>query len=85
MPSTQQQVTDIVNRVKVALSVAEEQEGVHLKVSGAKLEDDWLYIVVVPSRPGVRASEYANYMSKIERELREAGDDNVLLVPALEE
>lgn len=54
-------------------------------VTGSKLDEDWLYIVVVPSRPGVRASEYANYMSKIERELRAAGDDHVLLVPALED
>jgi len=41
--------------------------------------------VVVPSNPGVLASEYANFMSKIERELRAAGDDHVLLVPALED
>ncbi len=50
-----------------------------------KLDDEWLYIVVVPSKPGVRASEYANFMSKVERELRAAGDDNVLLVPALQD
>jgi hypothetical protein len=83
MPATQK-VTDIVNKVKQRL-VDGEQEGIYLKVTGHKLDDDWLYIVVVPSRPGVRASEYANYMSKVERELRAAGDDNVLLVPALED
>ena len=83
MPTTQK-VTDIVNKVKQRL-VDGEQEGIHLKVTGHKLDDDWLYIVVVPSKPGVRASEYANYMSKVERELRTAGDDNVLLVPALED
>jgi hypothetical protein len=38
---------------------------------------------VVPSKPSVRASKHASFMSKIERELRAAGDDNVLLVPAL--
>jgi hypothetical protein len=57
----------------------------HLKVSGEKLEDDWLSIVVVPTRPGIRASDHAQIMSKIERELRAQGDDNVLLVPALED
>jgi hypothetical protein len=41
--------------------------------------------VVVPSRPGVRALDHASVMSQIERELREQGDDNVLLVPALED
>jgi hypothetical protein len=84
MPTTQQEVTDIVNKVKKRLADG-EKDGVFLKVTGEKLDDDWLYIVVVPSKPGVRASEYANYMSKVERELRAAGDDNVLLVPALED
>lgn len=84
MPTTQQQAIDIVNKVRQRLADA-EHEGVFLKVSGDKLDDDWLYIVVVPSRPGVRASEYANYMSKVERELRAAGDENVLLVPALDD
>ncbi len=83
MPSTQQ-VDEIVEKVKKRLTEA-ERDGIYLKVTGQKLDDDWLYIVVVPSRAGVRAAEHARFMSKIERELREAGDDNVLLVPALEE
>jgi hypothetical protein len=81
MPTTQQ-VTDIVEKVKKRLSEA-EKEGIHLKVSGEKLDDDWLYIVVVPSQSGIRAADHASFMSKIERELRDAGDANVLLVPAL--
>jgi hypothetical protein len=84
MPTTQQQATDIVNEVRQRL-VDAEREGVYLKVTDEKLDDDWLYIVVVPSRAGVRASDYANYMSKVERELRAAGNDNVLLVPALDD
>ena len=84
MPTTEQQATDIVNEVRQRLADAEGQ-GVFLKVAGNKLDDDWLYIVVVPSRPGVRASEYANYMSKVERELRASGNENVLLVPALDD
>jgi hypothetical protein len=83
MPTTQH-VTDIVRKVRDRL-VEGEREGVHLKVVGEKLDDDWLYIVVVPSRAGVRASEYANFMSKIERELRAQGDDQVLLLPALDD
>lgn len=83
MPTTQQ-VTDIVEKVRKRLHEG-EREGIHLKVVSDKLDDDWLYIVVVPSKPGVRASEYANFMSKIERELRAQGDDQVLLVPALED
>ena len=81
MPTTQK-VSDIVAKVEKRLAEA-EQDGIYLKVSNKKLDDDWLYIVVVPSKSGVRASEHASFMSQIERELREAGDDNVLLVPAL--
>ncbi len=83
MPTTTQ-VTDIVQKVRDRLDDG-EKEGIHLKVVSEKLDDDWLYIVVVPSKTGVRASEYANFMSKIERELRAAGDDHVLLVPALQD
>jgi hypothetical protein len=60
-----------------------ERYGIHLKVAGEKLDDDWLYVVGEPLRPGVRASDHASFMSKIERELRADGDDNVLMVPAL--
>ena len=78
------QTSAIVDKVRRRLADG-EREGIHLKVTGDKLDDDWLYIVVVPSKPGVRASEYANFMSKIERELRADGHDNILLVPALDD
>lgn len=81
MPTTQQ-IDEILEKVKKRLAEA-EQNGIYLQVIDKKLDDGWLYIVVVPSRPGVRASDHASFMSKVERELRAAGDDNVLLVPAL--
>ncbi len=81
---TMDQTSAIVDKARRRLADG-EREGIHLKVTGDKLDDDWLYIVVVPSKPGVRASEYANFMSKIERELRADGHDNVLLVPALDD
>ncbi|RJP35784.1 MAG: hypothetical protein C4547_09030 [Phycisphaerales bacterium] len=81
MPTTTQQ-SDIVERVKSRLAEA-EADGVHLKVTGYKLDDEWLYIVVEPAQAGVRASDHAELMSRIERELRKDGIDQVLLVPAL--
>lgn len=81
---TMQQTSTIIDKVRARLKDG-EKDGIHLKTTGEKLDDDWLYIAVVPSKPGVRASEYANYMSKIERELRAQGDENVLLVPELED
>jgi hypothetical protein len=83
MPTTQQ-VTSIVDKVRKYLADA-ERDGIYLTVSSESLDDDWLYIVVVPSKPGGHASDHANLMSQIERKLRAQGDDRVLLVPALED
>lgn len=81
---TIEQTSAIVDKVRERLKDA-EREGVFLQVNGDKLDDDWLYIVVTPTRNGVRASEYANFMARIERELRQQGEDKVLLVPALQD
>jgi hypothetical protein len=81
---TMQQIDPIVKKVEQLLAQAETR-GIHLKVSGSKLDDDWLYIVVVPKQAGVRASDHAELMSQIERKLRADGDERVLLVPSLED
>lgn len=83
MPSTQE-VAGIVDKVRKRLAEA-ERDGIHLKVVSEKLDDDWLYVVVVPKTPGIRASDHARLMAQIERELRQQGDNNVLLVPALDD
>jgi len=81
---TQADVPGIVAEVRQRLDDVAKQ-GIHLKVVSEKLEDDWLYVVVTPSRPGVRALDHADTMSKIERELRQEGKSHVLLVPTLED
>jgi len=79
-----QQIDPIVKKIKQQLAQAEAR-GIHLKVSDSKLDDDWLYVVVVPTQAGVRASDHAQLMSEIERKLRADGDERVLLVPALDD
>jgi hypothetical protein len=81
---TQAEVPGIVAEVRKRLAESANQ-GIHLHVTGDKLEDDWLYVAVAPSRPGVRALDHANLMSQIERELRQQGREHVLLVSTLEE
>lgn len=81
---TQEQVPEIVAEVRQRLAEM-AKKGVDLQVMGDRLEDDWLYIVVAPARPGTRASDHARLMSQIERELRQQGKDQVLLVPTLED
>ena len=81
---TQQEVPAIVAEVRQQLAVA-AQQGVRLEVSGERLDDDWLYVMVTPAEPGVRASDHAGLMSKVERHLRQRGAGNVLLVPTLDD
>jgi hypothetical protein len=80
---TQAEVPGIVAEVRQRLEDVAKQ-GIHLQVAGEKLEDDWLYVVVTPSRPGVRALDDADTMSRIERELQQNGKCHVLLVPTLD-
>lgn len=81
---TQSEIPEIVAEVSQRLAEA-SQQGIHLEVISNKLEDDWLYVVIAPSQPGVRALDHAQTMSRIERELRQKGKNRVLLVPTLEE
>jgi hypothetical protein len=81
---TQAEVPGIVAEVRRRLADVAAQ-GIHLQVTGDKLEDDWLYVVVSPSQPGTHALDHANYMSKIERELRQQGKTHALLVLTLED
>jgi hypothetical protein len=73
-------VADVTRRLQAAAA-----QGVPLKISGQTLEGDWLYVVVIPTQAGVRASDHAATMSRIERDLKAQGTDKVLLVPALED
>ena len=77
----------IIGRVQELLADAATREGggVHLKLAGSRYDDGWLYVVVIPSRPGERASKYAHLMTEIERTLRAEGHAQVLLVPSVPE
>ena len=84
---TQEQVPAVINNVRERLDAAARKGDVHLKVleSDSRLEDDWLYVLVVPEDVQIRASEHANLMAKVEKALREDGIENVLLVPMIDE
>lgn len=75
---TQQQVEPIIAQIRDLIVAA----GMPLGVAGGRLDDTWL-TVIITSQQGIRASDYANFMSEIERELRRRGYDEVVLVPAL--
>ncbi len=83
MPA-EKDIQTIIGRVRHLLSEAQGQ-GVHLRLTGYRFDDDWLYIVVEPTQPGERASQHAHLMTRIERTLHDEGHDQVLLVPAVPE
>lgn len=50
---------------------------------GYTVDGDWINIVVSPSKTGIRAYDYVEILSEVEKELRTRGHEHVLLVPAL--
>lgn len=84
---TPEQVPEILVDVQKRLQEAALSSGVHLSVSeqDSRLEDDWLYVCVTPNEKGERASDYAELMSDIEKDLRKKGAEHVFLVPAIAE
>lgn len=74
---TEQQVKPIIDEITRHIQSAHKP----LQITGSRLDDTWL-TVIVTSEPGMRASEYAEFMSEVERDLRRQGYDEVVLVPA---
>jgi len=82
---TAEQIAGIRTQIQRGLDERRDRLGFALKVADDFLEEgDWLYLVVFPDREGVRAHVYAEALTEVEDEMREAGmDRHVLLVPAL--
>jgi len=83
MKVKESQILEIVNLVKKRLLALGTSRNIELELEERDyhLEDDWLYLCISPKHPGTRASDYAELLSDIEKELREQEIDNVLLVP----
>ncbi len=79
MPAEKDQQA-IVGRIEQLLAAAAGRN-VHLRLDGSRFDDDWLYVVVSPTRKGERASSHARTMTEIERTLQAEGYDQVLIVP----
>jgi len=80
----EQDKTLIISRVQELISAAQTR-GIHLRLTGYRWDDGWLYLVVEPTQKGERASQHAHFMTEIERTLLKEGHDQVLLVPAVPE
>jgi len=53
--------------------------------SGIVQDADWYYVVVTPSKDGVRSNDYVSRLVEAELDIQEKGKRNILLVPALPE
>jgi hypothetical protein len=82
---TADDVKSVLGTVQEKLAAKEKQSGIPLSVSSeaSRQEDDWLYVVVAPTRQGIRAYDYVAILSEVERELHQQGLEHVLLVPAM--
>jgi hypothetical protein len=82
---TADDLNSVLQKVQEKLTAREQQSGVSLAVSreASRLEDEWLYVVVSPTRAGIRAYDYVSTLGQVERELKQEGFEHVLLVPAI--
>ena len=48
-------------------------------------DEDWFYVVVTPSREGVRSNDYSSRLVEAELDIQEQEHRKILLVPALPE
>ncbi len=78
------EISTVTKRVQEMIAAA-KADGVHLRLTGYRFDDGWLYLVVEPTQQGQRASQHAHLMTQIERTLQKEGFDQVLLVPAVPE
>jgi hypothetical protein len=46
-------------------------------------EDEWYYVVVVPSRYDIRSYDYSSRLAEAEQDLQDSEQLKVLLVPAI--
>ena len=76
-------VQELLKETQRLLNAERGQTGIQLQVSGHKQDEDWLHIVVTPKKKGVRAYDYVEALERVEKQLHEAGNEKVLVVPAL--
>jgi hypothetical protein len=78
-------IPDLIKEVQQLLDAKCRRRKFRLKVSadGVREDDDWIIIAVPPTKPGVRAYEYAELLNEVEEELHARGIEKVVLWPVL--
>ncbi|MBM4044283.1 MAG: hypothetical protein FJ279_04150 [Planctomycetes bacterium] len=78
-------IAELLKEVQTMLAAKCKRRRFRLRVPkhGYRVEDDWITIVVTPTRAGVDAYDYVNVLSVVEKQLRARGHEHVILVPAM--
>ena len=76
-------IKEMIDRLRTLLEHRPAQD-IKLGIAddGYVEEGGWVYLIVTPSTPGVRAHRYVDLLNEIEREFRKDVGEHVLLVPA---
>lgn len=80
---SQTQIPDVITKIRDRVSTKGRERRMELQVEDRdyRLEDDYLYVCVYPVTKGIRPYDYAEILAETEKELRDEGIDNVLIVP----
>lgn len=78
-------IDKIRNRVQTLLDSKCKERDFRLEVSGHGTDEEWVLVVVEPTESGIRAYDYVEILSEVEKDLRDSDPDykHVLLVPTL--
>ena len=79
---TNTQLHDLKKETQLLLDTECRDRDFKLKVSAEIQEDDWVYLVVEPTRTGVHSEDYVQIARTVESKLEEKFGGKVLLVPA---
>jgi hypothetical protein len=81
----QERVDALLSNIQHRLDVHSSANNIGLEVvqDAYRQDDDWLVVVVAPTKEGIRAYDYVKVLGDVEKDLRQSGIANVLLVPAM--
>lgn len=79
---TEVQLQSIKHEAQELLNAECKNRDFKLRVSGEVQEDDWVYLVVEPDRPGVHSEDYVSIARAVEKQLEHKHSGNILIVPA---
>ena len=84
MNKTPMSAAQLLDAVEDALQRNQPEDyRIEMSREGVRNDGDWWYVVVHPTKPDVRASEYTRRLEQVENEIARSHGVDVLLVPTV--